>query len=139
MARGINKVIAIGNVGKDPETRYVPSGAAVTQFSIAVNESWTDKQTGEQKERTEWINVECWGKLAEICEKYLTKGKQVYIEGQLQTETWDDKNTGEKKYRTKVRANVVQMLGSKGDGESRPAAPKPAAAQQDEFDDDIPF
>jgi single-strand DNA-binding protein len=85
MARGVNKVIAIGNLGGDPETRYVPSGAAVSNFSLAVSETWKDKQTGEQKERTEWITVETWGKLAEIVTEYLRKGSQVYIEGKLQT------------------------------------------------------
>jgi len=141
MARGINKVIAIGNLGQDPETRYVPSGAAVTNFSMAVSESWKDKQTGEQKERTEWINVEVWGKLAEICAQYLTKGSQCYIEGKLQTDSWDDKETGQKRYKTKVRADNVQFLSSKGDrppqqdgGNKAPPQPGP-----DDFDDDIPF
>ena len=88
MARGVNKVIAIGNLGQDPETRYVPSGAAVTNFSIAVSESWKDKQTGEQQERTEWIRIEVWGKTAEACAQYLEKGSQCYVEGKLRTEQW---------------------------------------------------
>ena len=140
MARGVNKVIAIGNLGNDPETRYLPSGAAVSNFSIAVTESWKDKQTGEQKERTEWINVETWGRLAEVCAEYLTKGQQVYIEGKLQTDKWDDKTTGETKYRTKVRADNMQMLGGKRDGApaQKPAAAPPQQQEQD-FDEDIPF
>jgi len=145
MARGVNKVIAIGNLGKDPETRYVPSGAAVTNFSIAVSETWKDKQTGEQKERTEWINVEVWGKAAEACAKYLSKGSQCYIEGKLQTDSWDDKDTGQKRYRTKVRADTVQFLDSKRSGGERdqdglpPASRQQADDKQQEFDDDIPF
>lgn len=142
MSRGVNKVIAIGNLGKDPETRYLPSGAAVTNFSIAVSESWTDKATGEQKERTEWINVEVWGKAAEACQKYLNKGSQCYIEGKMQTDKWTDKE-GKDRWTTKVRADNVQFLGSKGDGGSRPAqtpTPTPAPSEsQEEFDDDIPF
>jgi single-strand DNA-binding protein len=140
VSRGINKVIAIGNLGQDPETKYLPSGAAVCNFSIAVSESWKDKQTGDQKERTEWINVEVWGNSAEACSKYLEKGKQVYIEGKLQTDSWEA--DGVKKYRTKVRADTVQFLGSPRDGgaprDERPKAP-PAGGKQGEFDDDIPF
>jgi len=138
VSRGINKVIAIGNLGKDPETRYLPSGAAVCNFSIAVSENWKDKQTGEQKERTEWMNIEVWGKAAEACQQYLSKGSQCYVEGKLQTDKWQDKD-GNDRWTTKVRADSVQFLGSKGDG-SR-AAPPPAAppAGGDDFDDDIPF
>jgi single-strand DNA-binding protein len=140
MARGVNKVIAIGNLGKDPETRYVPSGAAVTNFSIAVSESWKDKQTGEQKERTEWINVEVWGNAAEACQKYLQKGSQCYVEGKMQTDKWE--KDGVTRYTTKVRADTVQFLGSKGGGsgqrDEKPGAPPPGGAQG-EFDDDIPF
>lgn len=142
MSRGVNKVIAIGNLGKDPEIRFLPSGAAVCNFSIAVSESWKDKQTGEQKERTEWINVEVWGKAAEACGKYLTKGSQCYIEGKLQTDKWE--KDGVTRYSTKVRADNVQFLGTKGD---RPAQDEPPRSQseasqqkmQPEFDDDIPF
>jgi single-strand DNA-binding protein len=140
MARGINKVIAIGNLGKDPETRYLPSGAAVCNFSIAVSESWKDKQSGEQKERTEWMNIEVWGKTAEACQQYLTKGSQCYVEGKMQTDKWQDKS-GNDRWTTKVRADQVQFLGSKGDGQrSAPAAPAgDAPPKPDEFDDDIPF
>lgn len=138
MSRGVNKVIAIGNLGKDPETRYVPSGAAVTSFSIAVSEQWKDKQTGEQKERTEWINIEVWGNAAEACQKYLSKGSQCYVEGKLQTDKWE--KDGVTRYSTKVRADTVQFLGSPRDSgaPSRPASP-PAASSQQELDDDIPF
>lgn len=150
MSRGVNKVIAIGNLGKDPETRYLPSGAAVCNFSIAVSESWKDKQTGEQKERTEWINIEVWGKTAENCQQYLSKGSQCYIEGKLQTDKWTDKD-GQDRWTTKVRANMVQFLGSKGDGQQRPPTPpvhpntdeRPVQKKLDEsapdYDDDIPF
>lgn len=146
MARGVNKVIAIGNLGGDPEIRYLPSGQAVCNFNIAVSESWKDKQTGEQKERTEWITVEVWGKTAEACSEYLHKGSQCYIDGKLQTDSWVD-DAGVKKYRTKVRADNVQFLGSKQDGGASRAPdatdqdglPPQSRAQADEFDDDIPF
>ena len=143
MARGVNKVIAIGNLGKDPETRYLPSGAAVCNFSMAVSESWKDKQTGELKERTEWFNIEVWGNTAEACQKYLTKGSQCYVEGKLQTDKWQDKD-GQDRWTTKVRADQVQFLGSKGDG-NRPPAAAPAQAggepapKPEGYDDDIPF
>lgn len=137
MSRGANKVIAVGNLGSDPETRYVPSGAAVTNFSIAATENWKDKQTGESKERTEWIRIEVWGVMAENCAKYLEKGSMVYVEGKLRTDSWDDKDTGQKRYSTKVRADLVTFLGSKRDGSaSQSPAPPP---QGQEFDDDIPF
>lgn len=111
---GINKVIIVGNLGRDPEMRYTPSGSPVTSFSVAVSRNWKTTD-GENREETEWFNVECWNKLAEIANQYLAKGKQVFIEGRLRTESWDDKNTGEKKYRTKVVANEMQMLGQRGD------------------------
>jgi len=143
MARGINKVIIIGNLGQDPETKYLPSGAAVCNFSVAVSESWKDKQTGEIKERTEWVNVEVWGNTAEACQKYINKGSKVYVEGKLQTDSWDDKDTGQKRYRTKVRADNVQFLSSKDGNQPQPSQPAPQNTQQDapqqEFDDDIPF
>jgi single-strand DNA-binding protein len=139
MARGINKVIAIGNLGGDPETRYLPSGAAVTNFSLAVSESWTDKQTGEKKERTEWIKAETWGKLAEVCAEYLSKGSQCYIEGKLQTDKWQDQS-GNDRYTTKVRVDNVQFLGGKGERtQSRPPSPPPQTGGNEDFDDDIPF
>jgi single-strand DNA-binding protein len=116
---GLNKVTIIGNLGRDPEMRYTPSGSPVTSFSVAVSRNWKTPE-GESREETEWFNVECWNKLAEITNQYLSKGKQVYLEGRQKTDTWDDKNTGEKKYRTKLVANEMVMLGSRGDQGSAP-------------------
>jgi len=141
MSRGINKVIIIGNLGNDPDTRYLPSGAMVANFSVAVSESWKDKQTGETKERTEWVRVEVWGNAAEACAKYLTKGKQCYVEGKLQTDKWNDKE-GVERYTTKVRADTVQFLGSPRDGNAPQSQAKPSSSppqHQPDFDDDIPF
>lgn len=112
MAGGVNKVILIGNLGKDPEVRFTPSGAAVANFSIATNESWTDK-SGQKQERTEWHRIVVWGKTAENCAKFLQKGRQVYIEGRLQTRSWDDKE-GKKQYMTEIVANSVVFLGGGG-------------------------
>ena len=113
MARGINKVIIVGNVGGDPETRYMPSGSAVTNLTIATNESWKDKKTGEQKERTEWHRVAMFNRLAEIAAEYLRKGSQVYIEGKLRTRKWQDKS-GNDRYTTEIVADEMQMLGGRG-------------------------
>ena len=153
MARGVNKVILVGNCGKDPETRYMPSGGAVTNVSIATSESWKDKQTGETKERTEWHNIVFFNRLAEIVGEYVRKGSQIYVEGALRTRKWQDKNSGQDRYTTEVVASEMQMLGSRqGGGESYAPAqssnqsssqssqPQPAAAVvEDGFDDDIPF
>lgn len=114
MAAGVNKVIAIGHLGKDPEVRYTPSGQAVANFNIAVSESWNDKQ-GQRQERTEWIRIVVWGKTAELCGEYLAKGRQVYLEGKLQTREWNDRD-GNKKWTTEVVANTVQFLGSREGG-----------------------
>ena len=145
MARGINKVIIVGNLGKDPETRYLPSGIAVCNFSVAVDDVWKDKQTGESKTRTEWFNVEAWGNTAEACQQYINKGSQVYVEGKLQTDKWEDKN-GIERWTTKVRADQVQFLGGKRDGTQAPTPEQPHGtakngpqAAPDEYDDDIPF
>jgi single-strand DNA-binding protein len=160
MARGINKVILVGNLGKDPETRYMPNGKAVTNFSIATSESWTDKQSGDKQERTEWHNIVMFEKLAEIAAEYLRKGSQVYVEGSLRTRKWQDKE-GKDRYTTEIVARDMQMLGGRGGaggggagsggmggGESRPSRPAPATEERggpsgggDEggFDDDIPF
>jgi len=144
MSRGINKVILVGNLGADPETRNMPNGGAVTNIRIATSEAWKDKQTGDQQERTEWHSVAFFGKLAEIAGEYLRKGSQVYVEGKLRTRKWQDKE-GNDRYQTEVIANEMQMLGSKGGGQR---AEKPAAADvaapagagaAGEFDDDIPF
>ena len=146
MARGINKVIIVGNLGNDPETRYMPSGSAVTNLTVATNESWKDKQTGEQKERTEWHKVAMFNRLAEIAAEYLRKGSQVYIEGKLRTRKWQDKD-GNDRWTTEVVADEMQMLGGRSGGGGGSASmnqdPGPASApaqpDPDAFDDDIPF
>ncbi|HEY4645196.1 MAG TPA: single-stranded DNA-binding protein [Steroidobacteraceae bacterium] len=150
MARGINKVILIGHLGADPETKSMPSGTAVTNLRIATTESYKDKQSNEWQERTEWHRVALFDRLAEIAGEYLRKGSQVYIEGRLRTRKWQDKQ-GNDRYSTEVIASDMQMLGGRGGGggagagaESRPVA-KPAAAEpastaeREDFDDDIPF
>ncbi|MGK0257821.1 MAG: single-strand DNA-binding protein [Candidatus Azotimanducaceae bacterium] len=119
MARGINKVILIGNLGRDPETRYAQNGGAVTNFSIATSESWRDKGSGENQERTEWHNVVCFARLAEIAGEYLRKGSKVYIEGSLRTSSWE--TDGQKKYKTEVMARELQMLDSRGGAGGAPA------------------
>jgi single-strand DNA-binding protein len=116
MARGINKVILIGNLGRDPETRYTQGGSAVTNLRVATAESWKDRQTGEQQERTEWHSVVCFARLGEIAGEYLRKGSKVYIEGRLQTRKWQDKD-GADRYSTEIVANEMQMLDSRGGGE----------------------
>ncbi|MHB1949899.1 MAG: single-stranded DNA-binding protein [Acidiferrobacteraceae bacterium] len=153
MARGINKVILVGNLGKDPEVRYVPNGAAIANITLATSESWKDKTTGEKQERTEWHRVVFFGKLAEIAGEYLKKGAQVYVEGRLQTRKWQDKE-GKDRYTTEIVANDLQMLGSRaGGGESysqepadggtrerkEPADTAARTAPGEDFDDDIPF
>lgn len=162
MARGINKVILIGNLGRDPEVRYMPSGGAVANVALATSTSWRDKQSGEQNERTEWHNVVFFNRLAEIAGEYLKKGSKVYVEGSLRTRKWQDKN-GNDRYTTEVVANEMQMLDSRGGGGSSSGSgdnynqdvpdyaneggggSKVAAsgggggAPSEEFDDDIPF
>jgi len=151
MARGINKVILIGNLGRDPETKYSQSGSPVTNFSVATTESWRDRNSGEQQERTEWHNVVCFARLAEIAGEYLRKGSKVYIEGSLRTSSWEAQD-GQKRYRTEVMARDMQMLDSRGSSNAAPTgfeSSEPAAAaaaggnaptQPDaNFDDDIPF
>lgn len=147
MARGVNKAIILGMAGKDPEVRYTASGSAVASVSIATNEQWKDKQTGEKQERCEWHNVTFFGKLAEIAGEYLKKGSQVYIEGKIQTDKWQDQN-GQDRYTTKIIANEMQLIGGKpsdsGEGrqqqgqQQQPQQNKPAG-NFDDFDDDIPF
>jgi single-strand DNA-binding protein len=163
MARGINKVILIGNLGRDPQTRYTQGGDAVTNFSIATSESWKDKQSGEQQERTEWHNIVCFRRLGEIAGEYLRKGSKVYIEGRLQTRKWQDKE-GHDRYTTEIVANDLQMMDSRGGagdasdapprqmgerkaargggGESRTEPQYDSSATSDfgdDIDDDIPF
>ena len=118
MARSLNKVMLIGNLGKDPELRYTPSGVAVATFTIATNESWKD-QDGNLQERTEWHNVVAWRKLAEVCGEWLKKGKKVYVEGRIQTRSYDDKNTGAKRYITEVVLDNMIMLDGRSGGEAQ--------------------
>ena len=145
--RGINKVILVGNLGQDPEVRFMPNGGAVANFTLATSETWKDKQTGEQKEKTDWHRIVIFGKLAEIAGEYLKKGSQVYIEGKLRTNKWQD-NNGQDRYTTEILANEMQMLGGKsndGGFGSVPSQPtqqnRPQQAQQQSTfeDDEIPF
>jgi single-strand DNA-binding protein len=141
MARGINKVIIVGNLGADPETRYMPSGSAVTNLRVATSEQWKDKQTGEQQERTEWHRVALFGRLAEVAAEYLRKGSQVYLEGSLRKRKWQDKD-GNDRYSTEIVANEMQMLGGRAEASAPARSAPPAAAESappDAFDDDIPF
>jgi len=152
MARGVNKVILVGNLGADPETRYTAGGSAVTNVRLATTDAWKDKQSGEQQERTEWHRVVFWGRLAEIAAEYLRKGSQIYVEGRIQTRKWQDKD-GQDRWSTEIVGNEMQMLGGRGGGQSAPqdfdggqsedsgasrGSAKKAAAVED-FDDDIPF
>jgi single-strand DNA-binding protein len=158
MARGINKVILIGNLGGDPEVRYTPNGGAVANVTLATSEAWKDKQTGENHDRTEWHRVVFFNRLAEICGEYLRKGSKVYVEGRLQTRKWQDKN-GQERYTTEIIASEMQMLDSRGAGASASSGSHHSDAQSqgmpepmsksssasmeptgaEAFDDDIPF
>ena len=153
MARGVNKVILVGNLGADPETRYTAGGTAITNIRVATSESWRDKQTGENQERTEWHRIVFFNRLAEIAGEYLRKGSQVYVEGKLQTRKWQDQS-GQDRYSTEIVGNEMQMLGSREGGsaarspqqpggfrDNKPAQqPQPDPAADDGFtDDDIPF
>lgn len=142
MAKSINKVILVGNVGKDPEVKYTPSGVALAKFSMATNERFKDK-SGEWQDRTEWHNVLAWQRLAEIVGEYVQKGAKLYIEGKLQTSSWEDRNNGEKKYRTEIVARDIVLLGSRetGSNEDRDSAEEerePVHAGEI-TDEDIPF
>ena len=161
MARGVNKVILVGNLGVDPETRYSASGGAITNIRIATNESWTDRQTNERRERTEWHRVVLFSRLAEVAEQYLRKGSQVFIEGRIQTRKWQGQD-GQDRYTTEIVANDLQMLGGRGGGDAddwnrppgpagppahssggpsphRDSGPRPPAVSDPDIDDDIPF
>ncbi|HYB49885.1 MAG TPA: single-stranded DNA-binding protein [Burkholderiaceae bacterium] len=156
----VNKVILVGNLGRDPETRYSPEGAAMTNISLATTSQWKDKNTGEKREETEWHRVAFFGRLAEIAAEYLRKGSQVYIEGRLRTRKWQDKETGQDRYATEIVADAMQMLGSRaaaapgaeeeprssrpsapraGAGAGKAAAKEPAGGGVADLDDDIPF
>ena len=161
MAKGsINKVILIGNLGRDPEIRYTPNGLAVANINIATTESWKDKQSGETQERTEWHRITMYNRLAEIAGEYVRKGSKIYIEGRLQTRKWQDKNTGQDRYTTEIIADSMQMLDNKGSGATQSTAGESTSAQSSHlndnnagasqtaaadmeatasFDDDIPF
>lgn len=119
MAKSVNKVILVGNLGKDPEIKYTPQGTAVAKITVATSSSYKDKQSGEWKETTEWHNVVLWQRQAEIAGEYLKKGNKVYIEGRLQTRSWDDKTSGQKKYMTEVVANELVLMGGGGGGGAR--------------------
>ncbi|MDZ7843128.1 MAG: single-stranded DNA-binding protein [Gammaproteobacteria bacterium] len=157
MARGVNKAILVGNLGRDPEIRYSPSGAAVANVNIATTDSWKDRNTGEQQERTEWHRVVFFGRLAEIVGEYLKKGSQVYVEGRIQTRKWQDKE-GNDRYTTEIVANEMQMLGGRsggsggggGSGEDfnqdagyqgggKSSSSSSSSGPSEDFDDDIPF
>lgn len=155
MAGGVNKVILIGNLGSDPELRNIPSGTAVCEFRLATNESWTDK-SGQKQERTEWHRIVAWGKLGELCNRYLSKGRQAYVEGRLRTRSWEDKD-GNKRWTTEIIANDVQFLSGGGQREGGRGGYEPPPPGPDDFggggggfggggggfggdsDDDIPF
>ena len=147
----VNKVIIVGNLGRDAEVRRTPGGTAVSTISVATTESWTDKSSGERQERTEWHRIVIWGKTAESLEQYLLKGRQVYVEGKLQTRKWQDRD-GNDKYTTEIRSDRIVLLGGRGDGGgggygSRPSTPTPAASPAsgpapgppELTEDDIPF
>lgn len=110
----VNKVILLGRLGQDPELKYTPSGSSVCNFSLATSENWKDKNNGQKQEKTEWHRIVVWGKLAELCHQYLTKGRQVYVEGKLQTRSWDDKTSGAKRYTTEILATAIQFIGGPG-------------------------
>ncbi len=148
----MQKLIMIGYLGKDPETRYTPSGTAVTGFSVATTERWKDKQSGEQKEITEWHNCEAWGRTAEVCQEYLHKGDQVYLEGKIRTDEYEDKD-GNRRWSHKIRVDSVQFLSTKGERSSgssersqhptqrgpRPTEESATVGANDDINDDIPF
>ncbi len=137
----INKVILVGNLGRDPEIRTIPSGQSVAKFSLATTSRWKDRE-GNRQERTEWHNITCWGRQAEIAGQFLTKGRQIYVEGRLQTDSWEDKETGKKMYRTEIICDNFQMLGQRGDASAGGAparAPEDSSFDPAAEDDDIPF
>jgi single-strand DNA-binding protein len=138
----VNKVILVGNLGRDPELRSTPSGQQVASFSLATNRRWRDRD-GNRQEQTEWHNIVCWGRQAEVAGQYLTKGKQIYVEGRLQTRSWEDRQSGEKRYRTEIVCDNFQMLGQRSDADSSSGGygQDHSASQADTGpdDDDIPF
>ena len=137
MARGVNKVILVGNLGKDPEVRYMPNGNAVANITLATTESWKDKQSGEKQEKTEWHRIVMFRRLGEIAGEYLKKGSLVYLQGRLQTRKWQGED-GQDRFTTEIVADRMKMLGGKGERDTQAASGKPVAAGRD-FADDIPF
>jgi single-strand DNA-binding protein len=149
----MNKIMIIGYLGRDPESRYLPSGNAVTEFSVATSEKWRDKQSGEQKEHTEWFTVVCFGRQAEVCAEYLRKGSRVFVEGRQRTDSWVDEASGQKRYRTKLALDKFEFLSDsrEGGGGGRPKQeiagseteqeqkPAETTMSDEDFDDDIPF
>jgi single-strand DNA-binding protein len=144
MAGSVNKVILIGHLGADPEMRSTPGGVPIARLRLATSESWTDKSSGQRQEKTEWHTVIAWDRLAGICERYLGKGRLIYVEGALQTRSWDDKDSGQKRYATEIKARDIRMLGGRPDGGpgGGPGAGADEPAQggpMGEADDDVPF
>ena len=159
MAKSVNKVILLGTLGKDPELKYTPQGTAVAKFSMATNESYKDKQSGEWKERTEWHNIVCWQRTAEVAAEYLKKGSKAYIEGRLTTRSWDDKDSGQKRYMTEIVVNDLVLVGGRRDdaesggarraasssgfdqrgGEDHFSQSSPGTSNTEITDEDIPF
>ena len=142
MAGSVNKVILVGHLGADPEMKALPSGMQMAKLRVATSETWTDKTSGQRQEKTEWHNVIVYDKLAGICERYLSKGQLVYIEGSIQTRSWDDKESGQKRYMTEIKARDMRMLGGRPDGArggaAAPTAPEPPMGGEDP-DDSVPF
>ena len=134
---GLNKIMIIGNLGRDPEMRYLPSGSPVTNFSVAVSRRWKSRD-GEDREETEWFNVSCFDRLAEVANQYLSKGKQVFVEGRLSSRSWDDQNTGEKRFSLDVRALDMVLLGQRGDAGGDTYGDRPAVTEETELDS-MPF
>ena len=137
MAKSVNKVILLGNLGKDPEIKYTAGGTAVAKFTLATNERFKDKE-GNWQDRTEWHNITCWARLAEIASEYLKKGRSVYIEGSLRTDSWDDKQTGQKKYSTYINASDLVLIGGREGGQGGSGGRPQAAAANNEFDQSGP-
>lgn len=141
MAGSVNKVILVGHLGADPEMKALPSGMQMAKLRVATSETWTDKTSGQRQEKTEWHNVIVYDKLAGICERYLSKGQLVFIEGSIQTRSWDDKESGQKRYMTEIKARDMRMLGGRPDGArgggAAPAAPEPP--MDGDPDDSVPF
>ena len=142
MAGSVNKVILVGHLGADPEMKALPSGMQMAKLRVATSETWTDKASGQRQEKTEWHNVIVYDKLAGICERYLSKGQLVYIEGSIQTRSWDDKESGQKRYMTEIKARDMRMLGGRPDGArggaATPSTPEPPMGGDDP-DDSVPF